>query len=65
MRAKELREKNTGELNNFLNEERSKLNQLRFGAKSNQLKDYKEMAKIRKNIARTLTILRENNLNNK
>jgi len=65
MRAKELREKNTGELNNFLNEERSKLNQLRFSAKSNQIKDYKEIDKIRRNIARVLTILRENDLNNK
>jgi len=59
MKAKELREKNTEELKRLLQEERIKLNQLRFDVSAHQAKDYKELQRRRKIIARILTILKE------
>ncbi len=59
MKIKELRDKEKIELENLANQERSKLSQLRFSRKANQLKDYSEISKTRKNIARILTIVKE------
>ena len=62
MKVKELREKPAEELKNLLNQERSRLNQLRFSAKANQVKNYNEIGQIRKSIARMLTLLKEKEL---
>lgn len=65
MKVKELREKNIEELKNLSDEERSKLSQIRFSAKANQTKNYKEIGQIKRTIARILTLIKEQELNNK
>ena len=65
MKVKELRDKSKKELKNLLDREVSKLSQVRFSAKSNQTKDYKEIKKLKKKIARILTLLKEKKLSNK
>jgi large subunit ribosomal protein L29 len=59
MENKELREKNQTELQKMLASSREKLRDLRFKVASKQLKDIREIREIKKNIARILTILRE------
>jgi len=63
MKVKELRDKSKEELKNLLDQEVSKLSQIRFSAKSNQTKDYKEIKRLKKKIARILTLLKEKELN--
>lgn len=59
MKAKELRDKTTEELKKDFNEMKSKLSQMRFDVKARQTKNYREVRIFRRDIARTLTIIRE------
>ena len=62
MKIKEIRQKSDKELRKLLLTLRDKLRDLRFKIASKQLKNYKEMGKIRKDVARILTVLKERKL---
>ena len=57
MKAQELRSKNKEELERLLQENRAELCQVRFDIKSNQTKDNQAQKRLKKDIARILTIL--------
>lgn len=57
MKLKELIEKNNEELNRILKESRDKLRESRFKVASRQLKNVREIRKIKKIVIRVLTIL--------
>ena len=57
MKAKEARQRPKKELQKFLQESREKLRQLRFDLVSGRVKNVREIRKIKKDIARILTIL--------
>jgi ribosomal protein L29 len=59
MRARELREMNIGELKNLLDEKRQKAIQMRFDITSKQAKNHREYRKIKKDISKILTVLKE------
>ncbi len=59
MKANEIRQKSKTELSNFLQDSREKLRQLRFDLSSGKVKNVREIRKIKKDIARTLTLLNE------
>jgi len=61
MRAKELREKTKKELQNLLIENREKLRQLKFDLTAKKVKNVMEIRKLRREIARILTIIKEKN----
>lgn len=58
MKAKELKGKSKPELQRLLQNNREKLRQLRFDLSSKKIKNVRELRKIRKDIARMLTILK-------
>jgi len=58
MKIKEIKEKSENELKKDLVESRNKLTKLRFGVSAKQTKNHREIRKIKKNIARILTILK-------
>ncbi len=58
MKIKEIKEKNENELKKDLVESRNKLSKLRFDISAKQTKNHREVRKIKKDIARILTILR-------
>jgi len=58
----ELRQKTISELQRLLAEEREKLRKLRFDLAFKKLKNVSEIKKVKKNIARILTLL---NIKNK
>ncbi len=58
MKAKELKGKSTPELQRLLQNNREKLRQLRFDLSSKKIKNVRELRKIRKGIARILTVLK-------
>lgn len=58
MKAKELRDKSTGELKKMLQEERERVRELRFKVSQDQHKDVRELREARKLVARILTIIR-------
>ena len=60
MKADELRKKDSKELEKSVTDLRRRLSDIRFKFSSNQLKNVKEISNIKKEIARSLTILREN-----
>ncbi len=60
MKTSELRKKDVSELKKSVDDLRKKLSDLRFNFSSNKLKNVKEVGNIKKEIARMLTILREN-----
>ena len=60
MKTEELRKKDTKELQKQIEDFRKKLSDLRFKFSSNKLKNVKEISGIKKEIARVMTILREN-----
>lgn len=60
MKIKELREKTENELNHLLKENREKLRQMKFSLAANQLKNSREISKIKKETARILTLLCRN-----
>ncbi len=59
MKIKELRELNKNELSKLLEEKRAKAVQLRFDISSKQLKNNREYRNIKKDIARILTLVKE------
>lgn len=58
MKTHELRQKPKSELQRLLIDNRERLRQLRFDLVSGKVKNVREIRKIKKNIARILTILR-------
>lgn len=62
MKVKEIRQKSDKELQKLLANLRDKLRDLRFKTASKQLKNYKEMGKIEKEVARILTVMKERKL---
>ena len=59
MKTAELRKKPINELQKEVVDLKKKLSDLRFKFSSNQLKNTKEMSNIKKQIARSLTIIKE------
>ncbi len=59
MKAEELRKKESTELLVSVNDLKKKLSDLRFKFSSNQLKNVKEIHATKKEIARSLTIIKE------
>jgi len=59
MKAKELREKSNNELNIFIKENKENLKKFRFSLSSRQLKNYKKISQVKKDIARAKTIMTE------
>ena len=62
MKTDELRELPTSEVRNHLEETREELFNLRFQGATGQLENYKRLGVMRREIARTLTVLRERDL---
>ncbi len=59
MKIVEIRKKSKTELNNMLQSSRNKLRALRFDLASGKVKNVREVRKIKKDIARILTILKQ------
>lgn len=59
MEIKEFRKKSDKELTKLLAEQREKLRDLRFKIESKQYKNYKEMGKLKKDIAKVITVMNE------
>ena len=62
MKVEEIRKKTEKELHKILAEQRDELREVRFKVASRQLKDYKKVDKIKKNIIKILTIIKEKKL---
>jgi ribosomal protein L29 len=60
IKVRELRQKSKKELEAFLSTERERLIKLRFDLKSKKVKNVKELQATRINVARILTLLKEN-----
>ena len=60
MKASELRKKDKKELEKMVQDLRKKLSDLRFRFSSNKLKNVKEISNSKKEMARIITILKEN-----
>jgi len=58
MKTKELQQKSKSELQKILSDDREKLRQLRFDLAAGKVKNVREVRKIKKDIARILTILK-------
>lgn len=58
MKAKELKQKSEKELERLLLSDREKLRQLKFDLSAGKVKNVREIRKIKKDIARILTILK-------
>jgi large subunit ribosomal protein L29 len=66
MKISELKERPKEELQKILQENQEKLRQLRFDLSSGKVKNVREIRKIKKDIARILTLLKEQlTINNK
>ena len=61
MKTKELQQKSKSELQKILSDNREKLRQLRFDLAAGKVKNVREVRKIKKDIARILTLLRITN----
>ena len=59
MNIKDLKDKNTEELNSLLADLKVKAGELRFKLANRQLKNFKEIKEVKKNIARIKTIIKE------
>ena len=59
MKTKDIREKNQKELERDLSELRNKLTMIRFDISTKQVKNHREIRKVKKNIAMILTHLRQ------
>ena len=57
MEFKDLKKKSTSDLHTILNDSREKLRDLRFKDASKQLKNVREIRKVRETIAQVLTLL--------
>jgi large subunit ribosomal protein L29 len=60
MEMKEIKNKSQSELNRLLSEFRDKLRDLRFKDASKQLKNVRDIRKVRQDIARIMTVLNSN-----
>ena len=58
MKITELRQKSESELQKILSDDREKLRQLRFDLAAGKVKNVREVRKIKKDIARILTMLK-------
>jgi len=58
MRIQELRQKSKPEIETLLREDREKLRQMRFDLASGKIKNISEIRKIKKDVARIMTILK-------
>jgi ribosomal protein L29 len=58
MKVQELKQKSNKELQEFLQERRRRVDELRFQLSQKKVKNVKELAGIKKDIARILTILK-------
>jgi len=56
---KELKGKSEKELNRMLAEDREKLRKLKFDLSSGKVKNVREIRKVKKNIARILTLINQ------
>ncbi|MCK5084635.1 MAG: 50S ribosomal protein L29 [Candidatus Pacebacteria bacterium] len=65
MKAKELREQSEKQLQILVKDSKEKLKSLRFSLANKQLKDYSEIKKTRKVVARAKSVLKEKRTNNK
>jgi len=61
MKTTELQQKSKSELQKILSDDREKLRQLRFDLAAGKVKNVREVRKIKKDIARILTLLRITN----
>jgi len=59
MKAKEIREKKTGELKREVQEKKEIVQQLRFDISMKQAKDHREVRNAKRDIARMLTVINE------
>ncbi len=59
MKTEELKKKSKKELNKLLLDSRERLRVLRFDLASGRVKNVKELGKLKKDIARILTILKQ------
>lgn len=59
MKAKELRAKTKKELQKLLSENRDRLRQLRFELSQGKVKNVREIRRVKRDIARMLTIINE------
>ena len=58
MKLDEIKQKTKGDLQNLLNDNRKKMQDLRFELASSRLKNVREIRKLRKEVAQILTILK-------
>ena len=58
MKTRDLQQKSKSELQKTLSDNREKLRQLRFDLSAGKVKNVREIRKIKKDIARILTILK-------
>ena len=63
MKTAELRKKNLKELEASIKDLRKKLSEARFAFSANQMKNVKEISNVKKEIARSLTIIKESKKN--
>lgn len=59
MKAFDLRKKSENDLKKILKNQRKKLHQLRFNLAAGRLKNHQELKKIKREIARILTVFHE------
>jgi large subunit ribosomal protein L29 len=59
MKTKELQQKSKSELQKILADSREKLRQLRFNLAAGKVKNVREVRKIKKDIAKVLTLLKQ------
>jgi ribosomal protein L29 len=57
VKIKEIREKNQKEIEKDLSELRNKLTKMKFDISGKQMKNHREIRKIKKDIAKILTVL--------
>ena len=65
MKFSEIQSRSQAELNEMLKELQVKLGKLRFELTNKSLKDTSQLGKVKKDIARILTMLKSENLNPK
>lgn len=58
MLARDIRQKSKEELENLLREKRGRLDEMSFLRHQKKLKDVKEFSRVKKDIARILTVIR-------
>ena len=59
MKITELRQKSKEELNAYLGERRVRLDELGFLVRQNKIKNVKEIASVKKDVARIMTLLKK------